>query len=520
MAAPKVEFTEISKVKLGKEAVTNVDINEAAAETYRFLHIPSLLNEQTISIRSTTSIPEKQYVCISYVWRNLSKIPTDPTILVLGLKPDDDMSVPMLTIVCKVAATFNVEYIWLDKFGLKQTENQVGIDDRKWQMGVMYNIYNKCKSCIVAPGGLSRLPEITEKTTWIDRAWCLQEAIAPEDVQILFDWNKGTKSLNNVGACMVTQVLENVGMSTLRGILEMTLRGEVKVMPEEGGVDWNDAPTVKVGVFTGDAPPYSARALLCAMDMKGKDGRQNALWRCLIMRTARYKEDILLSSMGIMGVEVEPDGGPQGYDDKRMQQLLIQFVKALVAEGSRAEWLGIAPQFGPAKGFSALPPLPIDANLGSGYVKVKEGKYDVIIPKWDISNDGTWWWLKDAPEHPLIDDNGDILIKRKAVPIDQGEYYMLQKDTPETLVNCVMQPYWNIQADVKDPTSYAVYVGQKQYFNLGIDPMIFDQNSTLLMLVQKDNTTNDRYKNIGYAWADENIISTPGWEEKKFRIGG
>ena len=42
--------------------------------------------------------------------------------------------------------------------------------------------------CLVLPGGLGRLIDPTERSPWAQRAWTLQEAIAPPVVLVVFQW--------------------------------------------------------------------------------------------------------------------------------------------------------------------------------------------------------------------------------------------------------------------------------------------------------------------------------------------
>ncbi|PYH38602.1 uncharacterized protein BO87DRAFT_403433 [Aspergillus neoniger CBS 115656] len=52
----------------------------------------------------------------------------------------------------------------------------------------MFDIYRSCAVCLVLPGGLGRLIDPTERSTWAQRAWTLQEAIAPPVVLVVFQW--------------------------------------------------------------------------------------------------------------------------------------------------------------------------------------------------------------------------------------------------------------------------------------------------------------------------------------------
>lgn len=67
-----------------------------------------------------------------------------------------------------------VRLVWLDRMSILQGDE----DDKAWQISHMFEIYRR-STAIILPGGVQRLVTIDEETYWMDRAWTLQEAIAP-----------------------------------------------------------------------------------------------------------------------------------------------------------------------------------------------------------------------------------------------------------------------------------------------------------------------------------------------------
>ncbi|MCJ1445100.1 MAG: hypothetical protein MMC23_005605 [Stictis urceolatum] len=491
--------------------------------TYRYLHIPPLITPNpTLILLSTATLPPS-YAALSYPWSALPSPPT-PTIQIEGLDPKDSLSASMLIEMCSIAHAQGCEFLWMDKLCVRQDKGAEKTD-KPWQVKRMFGIYEGCKVCLVAPGGMGRFPGLRGRTTWIDRAWTLQEALAPRDVRVLLQWEGGDGGLQHNSFCEVEQVRPGVGMAPLRGLLEASLKSEVRVLLEDRGADSEAGTGERVGVFLGEGETqFAVMALLGAMDLRGSEGWLNAVWRCLIMRSAKFREDLIFSSMGLMGVKVDGKGVKEenGFDDEQVSKLLVRLLKELIRKGEKAEWLGLAPGLRPAKGHSALPPLPLKSNVGGGFVENKKGNYVEIKANMDANGTmDSWWWLKDAPKGECNDD-GDFTFRAKAVPVkessDKTEYtgYILQRDTPRRLVNCSTHRAWDILDGAKDVKSYAVVVGKKELYTIGIFGTMVDPTTTLLMLV--DEQDGGAFCNSGYAWGDENIAGE--WTEKEFTVGG
>ncbi|ETW75173.1 hypothetical protein HETIRDRAFT_148956, partial [Heterobasidion irregulare TC 32-1] len=124
----------------------------------------------------TTSMPS--FAAISYPWRDL-QLPSGtsvPSFAVNGATHADPISLDVLRTACLAARKlFSCTHIWLDRLCILQTSKA----DKNWQIQRMYRIYSACAVCLVLPGGLVRLAGLAEPTSWADRAWTLQEALAP-----------------------------------------------------------------------------------------------------------------------------------------------------------------------------------------------------------------------------------------------------------------------------------------------------------------------------------------------------
>ena len=163
-------------------ANATVSLDEHAVPCcFRFLDCNAFIDSDMLRIIEWPdgSLPEYSFAAISYPWRDL-QIPTGTTppegsFSVKGAERADHISIDVLRTACIAAHCFGRSILWMDRLCILQTRK----DDKNWQIQRMFQIYAHCDPCLVFPGGLVRLAGLSEPTTWIDRAWTLQEASAP-----------------------------------------------------------------------------------------------------------------------------------------------------------------------------------------------------------------------------------------------------------------------------------------------------------------------------------------------------
>lgn len=170
-----------------------LDLSKLVAKRFRFLVIDSLLNDQVLEINSflTLSANENQFATISYPWQGLTPLvpPSLGQFSVKGAESGGSISVNVLRTCCRAAKQYRhiigpCNLLWIDRLCIKQQDKE----DKNWQIRHMFDIYRSCAVCLVLPGGLGRLIDPTERSTWAQRAWTLQEAIAPPVVLVVFEW--------------------------------------------------------------------------------------------------------------------------------------------------------------------------------------------------------------------------------------------------------------------------------------------------------------------------------------------
>ncbi|KAG1728376.1 uncharacterized protein EDB91DRAFT_858807 [Suillus paluster] len=223
---------QIFAIPLGELRGITLDISTYATPgKFRLIHCGRFLNEQVLAIHEISSldIPSYSYAAISYPWEGLPRNNNNTynTFTVEGTgkierekgpKKYKPVSIDVLTHACKAATSDGdnlknksakgCRYIWLDKLCMlqedhddeapdvrtpeKKDRDEKAKKDKDWQIMHMWDIYSKCRMCIILPGGMGRLARVEEDTTWIQRSWTFQEAIAQlENAFVLFRWIHG-----------------------------------------------------------------------------------------------------------------------------------------------------------------------------------------------------------------------------------------------------------------------------------------------------------------------------------------
>ncbi|PCH38822.1 hypothetical protein WOLCODRAFT_84641, partial [Wolfiporia cocos MD-104 SS10] len=139
---------------------------------------------QGADVEKLASLP---YATISYVWKGNRKPPVSSSLAVEGAEDGDRLSLEVLHTVCSIALRKGIQYIWLDRLCIMQKLK----DDKHWQIRNMAAIYRSCRTCIVLPGGIGGFVGVSERTSWIQRSWTLQETLLPPDVICIVGWELG-----------------------------------------------------------------------------------------------------------------------------------------------------------------------------------------------------------------------------------------------------------------------------------------------------------------------------------------
>ncbi len=471
---------------------------------FRFLCCRSFVDREFLRVFEFPEIPVGRYSAISYVWRGLELAPgttaTNNTITIDGAEAADPISVEVLRTACVASLHLECEFLWMDGLCVMQSDGE----DKAWQIQKMYDIYKSCKECLIIPGGLSRLSSLYEETFWIHRAWTLQEAVAPPSSQCLFSWGGGNCVLQTNFPVTITEIESGkAAIAEFKGLLQMSLKGSYHLIRyDDDRKQQSDNKCMNhITIFRSEKSQGSqVGALIGALDLRGKEGMANAIWRSSFMRSAKFPVDMIFSIMGLMGVTLETS---KFKSDDRLGAT-IALMGAMLKQGRRAEWLGIATHMDMNPELSTIPVFPKPSASGKAIVTTKDGDKEIF----SLVDD--WWMIEDAPRGTL-DEQGYHELEALAAPISLAE-----DDGPNTFKS-VPERKWKVIPAQKG-SFYAIFIGKKAFYLNGTMGMAIDLHDSILMLVQEH--APGKFHALEYAFVSKEILEAQGWAKRDFKVGG
>jgi hypothetical protein len=233
-------------------------------------------------------------------------------------------------------------YLWLDRLCIMQTSKQ----DKRWQIMHMFNLYRHCTQCLVLPGGIQRLVPLDEETSWVHRAWTLQEALAPVAAFVLFAWGWGAGELSNSagdsGDKLQIVIPDRCAVAKLSALITACICG--KLTFKLVAVDQKPPPVQKKGKNRWIVPAkvlgaktqnlFSLRAALSSTG----ESRERGIWQNVFGRTSSRPVDMIFSIMGLFGVMLDPSA----FDVNDRKEATIMLAQAILRKGGSTSWIGIA----------------------------------------------------------------------------------------------------------------------------------------------------------------------------------
>ncbi|KAK7440610.1 hypothetical protein VKT23_016958 [Stygiomarasmius scandens] len=451
---------------------TVLDISSSATPCrYRLIDVKSFLDDKQLRIYEFDDFPNTYnayYSAISYVWQGniLVDEPCSPSyweeelgvFMVKGAEDGDPISLDVLYHTCITALNSapNAHYIWLDRLCILQTDK----NDKAWQIRQMYEIYRYCKVCCILPGGIQRLVTLDEETTWIHRAWTLQEAIVPHRTIVIFmtdDERVDELRCASADAAIYNPVVDVIpGVSAyaqLRSLLELSMVNE-------------NASTCRI--FGRKRAPraalYGAAIKQQSHSYFERDQKEQAIWRSALMRTSSRPVDMVFSIMGIFGIFLDP---LKFEKDDRSGATIALARKLVSLVGYKAHWMAMAYQLDPCRQISTFPEFPMTTVGGIAYFSMEDGtKREVADVVKERCDDG---WLAGIPEGSM-DEDGYFTFTSKAVCITPTESRSsnpisnpaFDRETGRIVVRAGDHSIWEIIQGPQDGLrTFAVYLGKQ-----------------------------------------------------------
>ena len=276
-----------------------------------------------LMLYETDYLPEGQYATISYPWQGISNINLFDSIFMVGdghHSFGDAISITVLKAACNLAIMEGAHLLWLDRICICQKDPR----DKIWQIHRMYNLYQKCKVCMIIPGGLQRLAYLDEETSWISRLWTLQEAIVPPKAIVIFMARVLPYAASNIAEGLQASPIKNhddgESYASLLKILQAC-----------------QAPNDGLRLFHPVLAHYLHNAMLLyrgsttipvIKTSKREFSQLVALWQSAMTRSAAIPEDLLLGTMDILGIPLM-----EGERRSDKNTILLAFTRELTKYG-------------------------------------------------------------------------------------------------------------------------------------------------------------------------------------------
>jgi hypothetical protein len=296
----------------------------------------------------------------------------------------------------------------------------------------------------------------------------------------------------------------------LYGLLQTSMRGNAKIIPH-GGSYSTATESTDVTILVKSHESAQVSTLLGAIDYRGREGLESAIWRASLTRVQSRPADAVFSIMGILGVNLDP----LQFDPNDRKGATIALMQALLRKGERAEWLGVAPRMRINSEIPTLPAFPTVSAQGTALIDTSDG------PKPITQSMGNMWWRPTGTPRGSMDDNGEMTIRAAVMPIRReaslGSQEIRLEDHSLYNENGLGTDVWYTASSQKGPP-YAVKVGYKEPYLNGALGVFVDTKPWLVMLVDQVGGSEGRVRNMGYVDVGQEIIGRPDWEEKEVVI--
>lgn len=520
-------------ISLSKLPGTTVSLDDRATPCrFRLLNCNAFLDQSNLRIMEYATFPltEHLYAAVSYPWRDLqppeNSMPPEGSFSVRGAEHADQISIDVLRTACLAARRHGMPLLWLDRLCLLQTSKQ----DKNWQIQRMFQIYKRCNICLIFPGGFVRLADLSEPTSWIDRAWTLQEAAANltrDTLKCVFSFTQSSlqEYLQGLpepaGSPAFIQFM--CSGSTFVQILEPGHSGICDLMELFAAIFFTTSYFEANKLTYNDIPLRIVAAPAAALLKKGLHGNnfinhQN-LWMSAFTRTSSRPVDTVFSVMGPMAVNLTVS--EYGANDRL--RATIHLIQALLKRGRKADWLFIAPELPPSSELSTLPTFPETSVSGRAFIRTHNGDisaFDAIGLKEPWKTDGAPQGVMPDSGYFTFRAKGALIVGRSsdAIPSKNGQWYECPAFNSVPLAT---QEVWAVVVGRRRESNRDPNTGQITLFDAD-KPFPKIQELTL-MLIEKHGVQDGQalYHRLGMEHEiDEGKMGKWQWVERDFSVGG
>ena len=519
----------MAKTILGGEAIIEIPLDKLRIEPfditscanlyrYRFIDAAAFANKNLLRVIEYAELPER-FSTISYVWKGNPLLegqqPPLGSFGVVGAERADPVSIDVVKSACYAALHYDQLLIWLDKVCIAQAIKE----DKNWQIQVMGSLYKRADPCIILPGGLSRLSPLEEPTSWVGRAWTLQEALLPQSTKVLFKWKHGRAVVQGVMDGDIEEIEpEETAVSDMTTLLEGTIRSRMEVVTFPKRPDQSSTKSmVPTQIFGSESLGMGqCFSLLCALwnDLSDtQESNESAIWKSAVMRTSSRAVDMVFSIMALFGVQL--DTSKFHEDDRR--GATIAFLQELMRSGRRASWMIVSLALQPDNIISTMPVMPKTSVGGVAQIEM-DGK---LVPVGTVVDEQ--WWLGDTPTGE-VDELGYFkfsaparMVRKVVKPVHIETYENGMDGKKFNAYDGEHQ--WELcgEEEVEGPDAiWAIHVGVETFFMMPAFGTFRTHTPFVLMIVKKHG--ENKYHRIQVAEVVE--VFTQGWSTRTFNVGG
>nr|VWO99548.1 DNA helicase (EC [Ganoderma boninense] len=524
----------------------------------RLVDCQVLKDQGFIRVIEFSEFPTAPYAAISYPWCGVSVESTFPqhAFSVHGAEHADPIGVDTLRHACAAALHRGCPYLWLDRLCIMQDNR----GDKDWHIRQMHKVYSSCRVCIVLAGGIQRLTRLDEETSWIHRAWTLQEALAPLQVMVLLAWRLGSGMAQSGGKSKpIHEVIAGESaIAPLPFVLEACLTGSMSFTPATVPSGTEKTFFLEASIFNtpsskntfSDKPFWytqrracitSAVALKIAMDdvlSTDDDGQNYAVWQCALLRTCSRPVDTVLSIMGLFGVDLDPSL----FDRNDRHGATIALAQAILQSGGSASWLGVGYRIAPDRFLSTFPTFPSPRPRGAALVhagprgRAQEvsdlvdpvypiGAALVPLPQGTMDPAGYLTFSAKALRLRLTRSrSGSRGPRRTLTALDGSEWEVRDESNPVTPLEVEdvyadgAGPGGASSRSLPSPLAYAALLGWFSRYSPGMSAARDRENVRVMLL--EEHAPGTFHLRSFFALHQSEKAYVLGWAEREFRVGG
>ncbi|KAJ3536607.1 hypothetical protein NM688_g6813 [Phlebia brevispora] len=299
--APSVEQPDTPaktiRLPLGTAATSHFDLNAyTTPKRFRLLDCKMCLAEEnSLIILEMPHIPHVGYATVSYARKGLPceiRLPDTTRFLTstAGACAGDAINLDIVYLLCRLSLERGISYLWIDRLCVSTKKT-----DRRWNSGLVGQIFRNCHQCFVLPGGLTRIADLQETTCYTDPPLILQVVLPPSclvvftsTLALLSNFATVIDPVKHIYVCEIHRLMVHASVNPAVNILILggrehaSFRYLLDSLTLKSCTSWKDRYQISYALWTGAlahglGDPSELHSILKLMDAAVDDGVQDAV---------------------------------------------------------------------------------------------------------------------------------------------------------------------------------------------------------------------------------------------------